>query len=675
MGEENCTREYRVGDFRIVADRAQVFRGDERVRLPPKAVKLLVALIERRGRVVPKGDLISLVWPGLFVEEGNVKYQISAIRQQLGHNMIETVGKIGYQFGGVLGRSAAPAVRTNLPGQLPELVGRAVDLELLEDLLEKHRLVTIHGTGGVGKTSLARCVGRRMLGRGDTSVLFLDVAATINADAIAARLAAAIEPGAGRSVGSTAELVAAIGGDQMLVILDGCENVLAAAAEFARALLEGCPKARILATSRIPLHASGERTLPIDPLSVAGSAATAEDARRIPAVALMLDCAEAADARFVLDDLDVPKAIRLCRQLDGLPLAIELVGRRLPVLCFDVLGEQLAEFSLQCADPLRNALDVSWALLTPRGQAVLPRLSAFAGSFDMQAAAAVGDTVSREDLLGAVTELADHSLLAVERGRMPRYRLLDTTRAFARARLGTAAEREVQALAARHYARRMTTADEAWELKPETEWREALEPDLDSLRGALAWAVAPGGDPALGLALAGRSVQLWYTAQLFGEGRHWLETALAAAKGSAADPAAEARVWRALGALLMMSDPVEAGRAYGRASRLYRLAKNPEGVGSALVGQGVTEALGNDLDRAEATLLRARKLLAPSRMAKVVSSCEAGLALVYGNLGRTDDAYQCLEAALEARRRTGDPTLIAMTEANLAELAFMSGEV
>jgi predicted ATPase/DNA-binding winged helix-turn-helix (wHTH) protein len=676
MPEQGEVGEYRVREFRICPERGQAFRGQTLLPLKAKGVAVLVALIERRGRVVSKEELMDLAWPGLFIEEGNVKHQISMIRQVLGPSFVETVGRVGYQFGERLEPSSQSPIETNLPSRTRALIGRDDDIDLLEQALEKRRLVTIMGTGGVGKTSLAEAIGHRIMARREGSVWLLEVSGLPDADAIAAGIARLIDRDSGRPAAGTAELARAIGAQRPLVILDGCEHALSAVTGFASAMLAACSGLRILATSRIALGSGEEHRFLLEPLAFEGRAATASEALSIPAVRLLLEKAEAADLRFRLDDRDVPKTLELCRLLDGLPLALEIVGARLPVLGLDALSGRLAEFCLEGADPLANALAFSWSMLGPRERLVLPRLATLGGSFDaVLAGAAVGPELSRAALLGAIGGLVDHSLLVVERGRKPRYRLFDTTRAYALARLD-APEREASLRrSASSFAERLEAVEAGWRAGSERDWCDTLLPDLDCLRGVLGWATSESGDRDLAMKLAGRSSQLWGSIGLPGEGRKWLESAIDRGKGAAVDPLVEATVWRGLGALAQRDDIRLSSMAYRRSAQLYRTAGSRDGEGGALLGLGMAETYAGNLDEAERILDRARKRLERSNALNWFAGCLETLSFVYFKTDRPELSRQMLDEALDVVRRVGDQVHLAQIESNLAELAFFQGDI
>lgn len=680
MAVDKQSREFRFGEFRVLADVAQLLRGDEHVPLVPKAIRLLIALIERRDRVVTKDELLDLVWAGVTVEEGNIAYTVNQIRKVLGKDAIKTVSKLGYRFAPVLKASPPPVATvvqagTNLPVRSRRLIGRDAETDRLDALLAEHRMVTVVGPPGVGKTSLCKAVTRRVVGRIAAGAWYLDVSNGADTNELAAAIASLI--GAKIRVGADAvmEVAAAIGPARMMLVLDGCEAVRDAVAALATTLLDRCGNLSLLATSRSSLRVAGERVMRLKPLAIDGAPDTIAEAARIPAVALFLDRAAAVNADFRLSEADVGRVVRLCRSLDGLPLALEMVGARAPTLGLGVLQERLAEIFLRSESALRSAFDLSWSLLGERQRRLLRALSVFAGSFDFDAA----DACSRGDtdpvtFVDCLAELIDASLLVIEDGEIPRYRLLDTVRAYLRERVSPEEWAALQRAVAEHYANRMRRADREWNLLPEEGWLAELLPCVDDLRSALRWAFSSEGEVRLGLVIAGRSAQLWSRLQLYGEAERWFEIAVDKLEEVEAEPDVAGAVWRGLGAMLQSSDPGRGIIALQRAEALFRAAGDHEGEGRALYGLGMYHALRREHQRAEELLNRAHTLLAEGDCRRSYSHCLNGLSYLYASTGRHAEAMQSLRDALKIAKGMDDPVAIGGIELSLAELSFVAGD-
>jgi predicted ATPase/DNA-binding winged helix-turn-helix (wHTH) protein len=669
--------EYEFFGFRVLAESAQVLRGHELVPLTPKAVAMLVSLIERRDRAVTKEELLDLVWPNVTVEEGNVAYTISLLRQILGREIIQTIPKVGYRFVAELRSDATmAAANTNLPIRLRRLIGRDADLDRLVDLVQAHPLVTLTGPPGVGKSSVARMLGRRLLRlRAGDGVWFIDVPRTSEvgmlAGVIAALIGMKLRPGAD----PVTELAQLIGKRRMTVILDGCEATRTATASLAEGLIQRCDGLSIIATSRVTLGAPRERVFRLRPLATGSVDDTAEQAAERPAVALLLDRAQASDVELELGPAELACAASLCRMLDGLPLAIEIVGGRVASIGFDIVQSRLSNIVLQIGSPLRSAFDLSWSLLSDDERRLLIALSVFAGSFDFAAARDVADLgVPDAAFIERFGALIDHSLIVVEPGAR-RYRLLDTIRSYVAEQLTGAARQQLDRAMAICFVNRLATAHGEWNRSPEALWRDRLAPDLDNIRASLTWALnGLDGDKALGVALAGRCGLLWSSLSLHGEARRWLEQSVKTAEFDAlpAEPAADAL--RGYGYFLSDTDPVQAEIALACAETLYRSIGHDLGRGRTLACQGMLAARQGMVASAETALLQARSLLQGADWPKSHAYCLSSLAFLYATTNRENEAMETLQEALRAVRPSKDPSAIALIELSLAEACFLSGD-
>jgi predicted ATPase len=334
----------------------------------------------------------------------------------------------------------------------------------------------------------------------------------------------------------------ALGSKQLLVLLDNCEHVVDAAAQMAEALLRANPAARVIATSREPLRAEGEWVYPVPPLAVpTAGGPDGEDPLRYGAVLLFVERARAAAPHFSPDASDAAAIAGICRRLDGIPLAIELAAARAAALGIEGVAARLDNrFRLlagghRTAMPrhqtLRATLDWSYELLTEPERVVLRRLAIFAGGFTMQAASAVAadDEIAASEVVDCVANLVAKSLVTAESdGARVRYRLLETTRAYALEKLVQAGE--FDAVARRHAERYLDLfegAEAEAETRPTDEWLADYVPGMDNLRAALDWAFSPGGDATIGVALTIAAVPLWEKLSLLGECRERVERALA----------------------------------------------------------------------------------------------------------------------------------------------------
>lgn len=516
----------------------------EPVALGSRAFDLLLALAAQPGVLRTKNELMEAVWLGVVVEEGNLATQISALRKVLGGDVIVTIPGLGYRFAARLevadaeapkavtasaeaqaspARPSAPLraeakLKTNLPQPLPALLGRVDDLVALGALIDGHRLVSIVGAGGMGKSLLTQHLldGRRSAYT--HGVCWVELGAVTDPALLPGTVAAALGLRAGGS-DALQGLSGAVAPLQMLVALDNAEQVQDGVAALVQALLQAAPGVRLVVTSQAPLRLAQERVFRIGPLAVPDTALPAAEALGYSAVALFAERAHHADARFTLTDAAAPAAIELCRALDGLPLAIELAAARVPLLGVQRLAASMQDrlklltanrnrLAPQRQQTLRATLDWSHCFLDERERAVFRRLAVFAGSGSLAMIQQVvadppGEEAGAQGLdgwavLDALMLLVDRSLVAVLNGDStadPRYRLLDSPRAFALERLKEADEEAV--LRRRHMQAMAALCDTAWhafhggEIGIE-DWLRACTWDSDNAREAMAQAVASG---------------------------------------------------------------------------------------------------------------------------------------------------------------------------------------
>jgi len=546
--------------FRLLPRQRLLLEDGRPVRIGSRAFDILLALLERRGERVGKAELMARAWPGTHVVEGNLKFQVAALRRALrdgqdGRRLIEASKGQGYCFVAPVAvsesgesapdadRPAPPAEaarRHNLPEQIAALVGCDVVVAKLAEQLTRNRLVTIVGPGGIGKTSVALAVAERFVGVEPDGVWLADLARITEPGQLCGAVAgpAGVEVKSGMT---TRDLVAALRARRMLLVLDNCSHLIDAAAELVAALLRGAPQSRILATSREALRCEGERLHRLGPLEAPPAAPPpgATEALRFPAVQLFVQHAAASLDGFELKEEDAPLAAEICRKLDGIPLAIGLAAAWVGVLGLRGLAAQLDDrlrlltggrrTALPRHRTMRAALDWSHDLLRPAEQTVFRRLAVFVGGFTLAAAGGVaGDPgLLAEEVVQIVLELVAKSLVVADLDTPgPRFRLLDTTRAYALEKLREA--EEVAPLARRHatwlLALLESVADR--ERREGDEGYAAAEAELDNLRAALSWSLDGVGDAATGVRLAAAALPLWFSTSLLGEAHGWTERAL-----------------------------------------------------------------------------------------------------------------------------------------------------
>ena len=605
------------------------------VRLGGRAFDLLVALADRAGRVTHKDELLQAVWPGKVVEENRLQVLISALRKLLGADAIRTVSGRGYLLDLLFERRAAPrpprppmgalgaarpaaALSTRLPHDLPPLIGRDPDLLALRALLAQHRVVTVVGPGGVGKTRLALAAAISAQQQADAearSVHLIELAGVAEGAPVAEAVARALGIGLAGLHAATAELVDVLETRDLLLVLDNCEHRLREVGELVDALARHAPRVRVLATSQLPLACRSEQVLRLASLAVPQDRATLAEVLACGSVALLIERVRSRDPAFAVDAGNAADAVTICQRLDGLPLAIELAAARVPLLGLAGLRQRLDEhLRVLAAGPgrerelrperqrtLRAAIEWSHALLNADERRIFRRLGVFAGSFSLTAAEVVAaepvaaEPVAAEpadgetDQLDRLQALVDKSLvLRADRlaisgegpGEGPaggassvddgvRLRLMESTRAFALEQLEAVGETGL--VMQRLCAAMLSTFDLSAEQRAQHiggDIAQARAADIGNLRAVLDWL---GSQPAMALRhveLAGAAAWIWPRVGLRLEGLRRCRDALE--RIDAATPAAlEARLQLGFARQVHRRATAEDCAAAQRAATLY----------------------------------------------------------------------------------------------------------
>ena len=428
--------------------------------------------------------------------------------------------------------------RHNLPQQLTSFVGRGHEVAEIATLLREHRVVTVVGAGGVGKTRVAVQTGSDLVDGSPNGVWLVDLAPLSDQTLVPSAVLAALQHPA--TAGSALDAVVAyLKTRRLLLILDNCEHVIAEARELAATIVASCPAVRVLATSREPLNIPGEQSYRLPSLEVPpDSCRNSRDALRYGAVPLFVDRAFAVDPGFALTEDNAPAVAEICRRLDGIPLAIELAAARVNVLAPGQIAQRLDQrFRLLTGgDPralprhhtMTALIDWSYELLTPREQRFFEWLSVFAGGCTLGAATAVCATDGEDeiDVVGLIGSLVTKSLALAElAGSEQRYRLLESSRQYGRDKLAERGEQE--RVARRHALAYLDLADglhQAWDTTPEREWLAQADVELENWRAALEWALAKRGDVIVGQRLAARICDR--SVFTSAERRRWVRAAL-----------------------------------------------------------------------------------------------------------------------------------------------------
>ena len=676
----------RFGRFELRPQQRLLLADDVPVALGARAFDLLEAFVDRPGVLLTKDDLLATVWPGVVVEENNLQVQVSTLRKILGSDALATIPGRGYRFNpavvsdGDAQASASASVatpvasteseyagpRTNLPSRLPTLYGRADDVAAVVGLLREHSVVTITGSGGIGKTRVAEAAARQMLidcpDRYPDGVWWVELAALADGALAPSAIARTLGLSITGERPTPASLRSELAARHALLVLDNCEHLAESVALLVDTVTADAPGLSVLITSQETLRASEEHVYRLGGLAIADTD-DVEGVTHSGAVDLFAARAHAADPRFTLTAANLPAVIEICRRLDGIPLAIELAAARLPLLGVEGLRIRLHErFNVLTGDArvvlrrhqtLRATLEWSHALLTPDEQTVFRRLGVFADGFTLESAQCVAsderiDPWTALDHLGA---LVDKSLVLAEGDPIPRYRLLETTRAYALERLAEAGE--MQASLRRH-AQGLVALLEPLE-RHEWFWRGAAEPkakvELDNLRAALEWADRAGEGP-LAVALAGLSYSVWWSSSLMAEGlarclglRRHLDSGVSAT--------AAARFWLTIAELAVYSIRREGYDAAVRAAALYRDLDDDQRRFESLTYAAVQATRFGTIDEMKAQIDQAAQIERPEWPARQRAKLQFGRCFWFARQGRFDEALACARRQVAICREGG----------------------
>lgn len=673
-------------DCELDLGRVVLRRAGRDVPVEPQVFDLLVGLIERRGEVVRKEELLDLVWGDRFVSESALTTRIKSVRRAVGDDgnrqrVIRTVHGKGYEFVADVrvdqDRSpgherVSPFTRASfaLPASVQPLIGRDAMLDLLVDALTEHRLVTLAGTGGVGKSSVAFELARRVAGGYRDGVYVAELVTVVDDDATFDAFATSLDVNTRQHDSIEDAIVDMLRPTNALLVLDNCEHLVEPVAALVDRILRAAPGVSIVATSQEPLAVTGEHVWIVEPLAYPSEETSESDLASVPAVALFLERARAADPRFVLDSTTAPAVAEICRRLDGIPLAIELAASRASAIDVTEIARRLDErFRLlrglrRSADPrhrtLRDTIRWSYDLLDEDEQRLFNSLAVFAGQFDLGAAESIGDA---DDVLDLLTRLTQRSMLAVRRPATggTRYEMLETLREYGRSRLD-----DQQSLAVfRAHAGQFASVARSVEL----DLRTAQEGDavhradasFPDLRAAQRFALqSEDFDTAFGLICSMREYAM---RALRYEVFAWADAA--ARDGGGADHPLHPVVTglRAYGAwvrgefatALTLADAARADEqaldvaASGlvervRANVFYAIGQIESGIAENERLIELVESTGNDSRRAHAYYMAS---------------------VAFSSLGAHEEAVRLMSVGREAGRRTGSPTDLA--SASVAE--------
>jgi predicted ATPase/DNA-binding winged helix-turn-helix (wHTH) protein len=693
-------RAFSFGAFQLFPAQRTLLEDDKPVRLGSRALDLLVELVTHAGQIIGKEELISRVWLGVFVDEGSLRVHISALRLALGddrapHRYIVNVPNRGYCFIGQVASSAAPTVvgappseyRYNLPVALTRMIGRSGIVASLIADLPRRRLITVVGPGGIGKTRVALAVAEAVAPSYPDGARFIDFSPVGDAQLVPGVVASALGLSAMPS-DPTANIIAFLRDNHLLLVLDSCEHVLGEAAALAERILQHAPDAHLLVTSREPLKVQGERLRRLPALAAPpfSSEISAEIALTFPAVELFVERASAILDSFSLNDTDAPVVAGICQKLDGIPLAIELVAGRVEALGIPGLAKMLGEgFELFAKGggatarhrTMNDTLEWSYKWLSEAERAMLYRLGIFVGYFGIDAVTAImADIETRAPAVAErLASLVSKSLVTADAvGADIAYRLLDTTRAYALEKLAKSGELNATAgRHAQHYRAMMERAEDDWRSLTTSAWLEKYGRNIGDIRGALKWAYSQEGNPKIGVELTIVALPLWYQSGLMVEYQELARRALAT---EMAEPYQEMKLLDALGQTTLYDRLPENDRIFTRALFLAQELADQEYQLRALGGLYSYYTYRGDFNKAHASAERAHAVAIASGNDGYALSADALLGIGFRYLGDCSKARQHLDRVVQRPLDGGQSVVVGyrfVAEGELSNVLWLQG--
>ena len=576
----------------------------------------------------------------------------------------------------------------NLPRQVTALIGRDEVVSEIETLVRKFPLVTLVGTGGVGKSRVALQVGAELLD-GSGGVWFVELAPLNDPGLVAVTIASALGLTQKPDHPMLESLLNYLQRKHLLLILDNCEHVVENVAQIAEAVLRDCPQVQLLATSREPLRISGEHAYRMPSLAVPPERAvlSAEEALTYGAVALFAERAAASDTRFRLTDEIAPIVAEICRRLDGIALAIELAAARVKILAPHQLAQKLDErfrvltggsrAALPRQQTLRALIDWSYDALSEQERIVFRRLAVFAGGFTLDFAAAVcaSETIVGVEMFDLLASLVDKSLLVANAtGDKTRFQLLESMRAYASEKL--AEHDELEPMGRAHANAYLDLAEEleaAWDATPDGKWKLQAEPELENWRVALQWAFETYGDLNVAQRLASALRPVWST-MAPSEGLRWVQSGLEVVR--AETPTREiARLELTAAHLFMLAQRyTKALSEAERSLRRFTELGDRQGIALSQMFSGAARGFLGEAAEGETLLRNALEEFRQLGARRPIGAALIYLANLQLSAGDVSTSRRLFAEVLEVWKSIGAARPSAHVALNLAELEFQAGD-
>src|SRR5579872_1368892 len=587
------------------------------------------------------------------------------------------------------------ALPNNLPLQVTSFIGRESEVDEVKSLVDKGRLLTLSGPGGVGKTRLALQAGAELLDRYPDGVWLVEFATLTDPDLVPSEVALILNVRVAADHSLTDSIVFTLNRKRMLLILDNCEHLVSAVARLARAIVQSCPTVNLIATSREGLGIAGKQIVRVTSLTIPAKseALTAKNAVQFGAIALFADRAGLASKSFHLTDENVAVVADICRRLDGIPFAIELAAARVKVLSVADLSRALHErfrvltggdrTALPRQKTMRALIDWSYDLLSEKEKAMLRRLAVFAGGCTAEEASMVcqGGEIDALDVLDMVSLLVDKSLIVAETsGETARYRLLDSTREYALEKLSESGEREtVERQHAEFYRKLAQEAGELYFRAAPPTWLADVQLELDNFRAAMDWGLAERRDPILAGSIAGALGDFWFEAGLVGVGLRSVNAALEALDEDIRSRPDDRRVQAVAASLYLAAANLSSGERTcevgQRALELYTKLGARRGAAWSRYSLGFGHYEAGRANDARQLVGQARSEFQALGLDRWTVRCLNLEAVLHWIDGHLDGARVMYSKALETSKRIADARGIALVVGNLAELEFGAGNV
>jgi predicted ATPase/DNA-binding winged helix-turn-helix (wHTH) protein len=705
------------GECEIDLVRHELWVRGSSVPIGGRAFEIIEILVLSAGELVTKDELMSRVWPGAAVNDNALQVYISAVRKALGphRTLLRTESGRGYRLLGtwtVRGRPTPPPASpvtpvppmqtaegtsstTNFPTIVSPLIGRGAVARLLRDLVSAYRVVTLTGPGGIGKTALALHVARELLAEFTDGGWLVELASLADPGLVPFAMASALGLKLVDDTVSNEAVARAIDRRNLLLILDNCEHVVDAAAEFVETIVRLCPRVTILTTSREILRIEGEYAYRVAPLDVPAQEAP-YDLIDHSAVELFIARTTALDTNFSLDADRLRLIATICRHLDGIPLAIEFAAARTAALGLERVASGLRDrFALLTSgrrtalprhQTLRATLDWSYNLLPEEERLLLRRLAIFPAGFTLEAAIAVAreSALDRSTVIDGIANLVAKSLITLDTpDAISRWRLLETTRAYALEKLAAHGEAEDAAQCHAAHFRDFfaaVAADFSSRLPTEDLIRHGRE--IDNVRAALDWSFSSSGNIEIGIELTAAYTPVWMSMSLVGECRERCESAL---QRLGPDQQSNARLRMQLQIGLGITLVNTLGPSEQAQAVLTQALEAADALGDLQAQARVLSALSSvhvfrgEYGRGSTSSERLRRIAEQIGDTSIAAFAERRMGFNLLTLGRLSEAQRCLERVIQFEPQGGEPAAWqrsgdrAMARAMLARALWLQG--